>query len=105
MFPLTMVRNMRLAFRSSIRMPAIRYYLSVLPAISVMLSAQQLPDGSGRAEMEKMCRQCHELARSVSLRQDRDGWDQTMTKMAAFGMKSSDKDYALVRDYLAKNFP
>ena len=25
--------------------------------------------------------------------------------MAAFGMKSSDKDYALVREYLAKNFP
>jgi competence protein ComEA len=105
MFPLTMVRNMPLVFRSSIRMPVLRYWLSILPVLSVMTLAQQLPDGPGRAELEKICKQCHELARSVSLRQDRDGWDQTMTKMAAFGMKASDQEYALVRDYLAKNFP
>ena len=105
MLPLTMVRNMPLVFRSSIRMRAIRYSLSVLPALSMLTLAQKLPDGPGRAELERMCKQCHELARSVSLRQDRDGWDQTMTKMAAFGMKSSDQEYALIRDYLAKNFP
>ena len=28
-----------------------------------------------------------------------------MTKMAAFGMKSSDKDYDAVLDYLAAHFP
>ena len=74
-------------------------------AFAVATSAQQLPDGPGRVEMEKMCKQCHELSRSVSLRQDRDGWNQTMTKMAAFGMKSTEKDYALVLSYLTKNFP
>ncbi len=124
MFPLTMVRNMPLVFRSSINLRSLpsrdregvgallrksvgraRYYLLVLPVFSTLLLAQKLPDGPGRAELEKMCKQCHELARSVSLRQDRDGWDQTMTKMAAFGMKASDPDYALVRDYLAKYFP
>ena len=79
--------------------------LIFLAAISLIAPAQQLPDGPGRAEMEKMCKQCHELARSVSPRQDHDGWGQTMSKMAAFGMKASDKDYALVLDYLAKNYP
>jgi competence protein ComEA len=74
-------------------------------AFAVGTSAQQLPDGPGRVEMEKMCKQCHELSRSVSLRQDRDGWNQTMTKMAAFGMKSTEKDYALVLAYLTGNFP
>jgi competence protein ComEA len=67
--------------------------------------AQQLPDGPGKAEMEKMCTQCHELSRSISLRQDRDGWSQTMTKMAAFGMKSTDSDFALVLRYLTVHFP
>lgn len=76
-----------------------------LLSLSLTLAAQKLPDGPGRVELEKMCKQCHELARAVSLRQDRDGWDQTMTKMAAFGMKSNDQDYALVRDYLAKHYP
>jgi competence protein ComEA len=65
----------------------------------------QLPEGAGRVELEKMCRGCHELARSVSLRQDRAGWEKTMTKMSAFGMKATDRDYALVLDYLVKHYP
>ena len=65
----------------------------------------ELPDGPGRSEMEKMCKQCHELARSISLRQDRDGWSTTMAKMVAFGMKASEQDLALVLDYLARNYP
>ena len=69
------------------------------------VTAQQLPEGPGRPEMEKMCKGCHELARSVAPRQDRDGWIQTMTKMTAYGMKSTDKEYAMVLNYLAKNFP
>jgi competence protein ComEA len=68
-------------------------------------SAQQLPEGVGRVEMEKMCTQCHELSRSVSLRQDHDGWGQTMAKMAAFGMKSTDKDYSVVLSYLSLHYP
>jgi competence protein ComEA len=68
-------------------------------------SFAQLPDGPGRAETEKLCKQCHEVSRSVSLRQDRDGWNTTITKMTAFGMKGADSDFALVLDYLVKNFP
>jgi competence protein ComEA len=68
-------------------------------------AAQQLPEAPGKAEMEKMCTQCHELSRSISLRQDRDGWSQSMSKMAAFGMKSTDKDYALVLSYLTLHYP
>lgn len=79
-----------------------------LPAFAVLASAafaQQLPDGPGRAETEKLCKQCHEVARSISPRLDRDGWSQTMTKMTAFGMKSTADEYALVLDYLVKNYP
>lgn len=65
----------------------------------------QLPEGAGRQETEKLCKQCHELARSISLRQDRDGWNQSLNKMTAFGMKSTDKEIALVLDYLAKHYP
>src|ERR1700683_3469206 len=68
-------------------------------------AAQQLPDGPGKAELEKMCTQCHEISRSISLRQDRDGWSQTMGKMAAFGMKSTDKDFTLVLSYLTLHYP
>jgi competence protein ComEA len=76
-----------------------------LALLSLATPAQQLPDDAGRAELESICKQCHELARSISLRQDRDAWSNTIAKMSAFGMKASDHDVALVLDYLAKNFP
>ncbi|HTM50277.1 MAG TPA: helix-hairpin-helix domain-containing protein [Bryobacteraceae bacterium] len=72
--------------------------------ISACLQAQ-MPDGPGRAETEKVCKNCHELARSVSLRQDRDGWQTTINKMVALGTKASDQELALILDYLSKNYP
>lgn len=81
-----------------------RYF--ILTAVFALLaSAQQLPDGAGRVETERLCKQCHELARSISLRQDRDGWNHTLTRMSAFGMKSNDTEYGAVLEYLAKNYP
>lgn len=66
---------------------------------------QQLPDGAGRDETVKLCKQCHELDRSVSKRQDRDGWQTTMTRMMAFGMKAKPEEIQIVLDYLAKHYP
>jgi competence protein ComEA len=90
-----MRHTMRFHRRAAI--PAV--FFTLLPLLA------QLPEGAGRAELEQMCKGCHELARSISLRQDRAGWDKTLTKMSAFGMKASERDYTLVLDYLAKNYP
>ena len=65
----------------------------------------QLPDGPGKGETEKLCSQCHELSRSVSLHQDRAGWDATVAKMVNLGAKASDVEIQIVSNYLAKNFP
>ena len=65
----------------------------------------QLPEGPGREETERLCKGCHELERSVSRRQDRDGWQATITKMVAFGTKGSDQEFALILDYLTKHYP
>lgn len=80
-----------------------RSFLILVLAVSA--SAQTLPEGPGKAETEKLCKQCHEMARAISPRLDRGGWEKSMTKMAAFGMKATDEEYALVVDYLVKNFP
>ena len=71
---------------------------------SVNLYAQ-LPEGTGREETERLCKGCHELERSVSRRQDRDGWQATINKMVAFGTKGSDQEFALILDYLTKHYP
>jgi competence protein ComEA len=65
----------------------------------------QLPEGPGRAETAKLCSQCHELSRSISLHQDRAGWDATVAKMVNLGAKASDVEIQVVTNYLAKNFP
>lgn len=70
------------------------------PALAV-----ELPDGPGKPVLEKLCLQCHDVAKSVSLRQDRNGWGQTLTKMIAMGMKASDEEMQMVLDYLVEHFP
>src|SRR6516225_9738446 len=64
----------------------------------------QMPDGLGRQETEKICSDCHELARSVSLRQDRDGWKTTINKMISLGAQGSEQEFAAVVDYLSANY-
>jgi competence protein ComEA len=65
----------------------------------------QLPEGPGREETERLCKGCHELERSVSRRQDREGWQVTINKMVAFGTKGTDEEFALILDYLTKHYP
>ncbi|HUK16587.1 MAG TPA: helix-hairpin-helix domain-containing protein [Bryobacteraceae bacterium] len=65
----------------------------------------QLPDGPGKTETEKLCSQCHELARSISLHQDRAGWDATVAKMVNLGAKASETEIQAVTEYLTAHFP
>jgi len=80
---------------------AIRILALMIPAALLA----QLPDGPGKAETEKLCKNCHELARSVSKRQDRDGWQATITKMVAMGTKGTDQELEAIVAYLAKHYP
>ncbi len=64
-----------------------------------------LPDGPGQEQAERLCIGCHDISKSVSLRQDRNGWVATVKKMVGFGMKASDTDLLTLVDYLAKHFP
>ncbi len=79
--------------------------LAAVSAPAVLPARAQLPAGPGRAETEKLCQACHEMAKSVSLRQDRNGWGNTLKKMMVLGMKAPDEDLHLVLAYLSKNFP
>ena len=65
----------------------------------------QMPDGPGKQETQKICSQCHELERSFSLRQDRDGWKATMNKMVSLGAEASEEDLQMAFEYLVRNYP
>jgi competence protein ComEA len=74
-------------------------------ALFAAWAGAQLPEGPGKIETEKVCAQCHELERSISLRQDRAGWQATVDKMAGLGMKASEKDLQAAVEYLAAHYP
>lgn len=84
-------------------------FASVSAIFTVLLAlpgaAQNLPDGPGKAETEKLCSQCHEVARATSMHQDRAGWQNTIEKMISLGAKGPPEDFERVLDYLSKSFP
>lgn len=72
---------------------------------SLASQGRPLPDGPGKEETRKLCSDCHELERSISLNQDRAGWQKTVDKMVAFGMKGTETELRALVEYLAKTFP
>jgi competence protein ComEA len=84
---------------------AFLWNISLLLFASSARAQANLPEGPGRAELEQVCKGCHDVARSVSLRQDRDAWAITRKKMVALGTKAPEKDLELIFEYLVRNFP
>ena len=75
---------------------------------TIMAAGQQagaeLPAGPGRDVTASTCSKCHSLANITNDRQDRNGWNATITKMVGLGATGSDEDFAQILDYLTKNF-
>jgi competence protein ComEA len=65
----------------------------------------QLAEGPGREQTQKLCSDCHELERSISLRQDRDGWKATLNKMISLGAQGTEQEFSAVLDYLSRSYP
>jgi competence protein ComEA len=80
-------------------------YIGASLLLGASYAHAQLPDGPGKVETEKVCTQCHDLARSISLHQDRAGWQATMDKMAGMGAQGSDKEFKTIVDYLTQHYP
>jgi competence protein ComEA len=95
---------MRSVFRSNTK--TIRQLLSAawLFLLAAGLACAQLPDGAGKTETERICSDCHELARSISLRQDRAGWEATVGKMVSLGAKGTDAEFQAVIEYLTAHY-
>ena len=67
-------------------------------------SAQVLPEGPGKAELQKVCGTCHQAERSAAVRLTREGWEGVIGDMIARGARGTDAEFAAVLDYLSKHF-
>lgn len=84
----------------TIAVTAVAAVLAASPAVR----AQQLPDGPGKAELQKVCGACHQAERSASVRLTREGWEGVIGDMIQRGAKGTDEEFAAVLDYLSKHF-
>jgi len=78
--------------------------LAMLAVLALPAAAQQLPDGPGKAELQKVCGLCHQAERSAAVRLTREGWEGVIGDMIARGARGTDEEFAAILEYLAKNF-
>jgi virginiamycin B lyase len=71
---------------------------------TLALSAQDLPDGPGKAEVESNCSTCHNLNRVVNHRDSLEGWQNLVDQMVGYGGMFTDTDKGLIAQYLSSHF-
>jgi len=65
---------------------------------------KDLPEGAGKAEVAKLCTECHPPGNFRKVRHDKDEWTDTVGDMVEKGSKGTPAELAAVVDYLALNF-
>lgn len=63
----------------------------------------ELPPGAGRDTVVRVCGKCHSPNILVANPRDRQGWEDTITKMYGLGAVATDEDFTEILEYLAKN--
>jgi competence protein ComEA len=73
-------------------------------AFSQTKPSPTLPEGPGKAVVEKMCKGCHGLENVVRSRRTKDKWSDIVDEMIARGAKGTDSEADEVVDYLSTHF-
>lgn len=93
------------AWRCALLALALAFFVGTSSNQSSAKQGPPMPDGPGKAEASKLCKGCHELEKSFSMRQDRAGWQQTLDKMVSYGLKAKEEEINLILEYVVKNYP
>jgi competence protein ComEA len=72
--------------------------------LTVAAAAQTLPDGPGKAVVERMCTGCHGLENVVRARLTKERWGFIVDDMVSRGATGTDDEIDQVINYLAANF-
>ena len=67
-------------------------------------SAQELPDGKGKALVQRICSKCHGLESITSARATRERWENIVDDMVGRGAEGTDEEFDTIIEYLATNF-
>jgi competence protein ComEA len=67
-------------------------------------AAQTLPEGTGKATVQRMCTPCHGLENVVRARMTKERWGAVVDDMMSRGAQGTDDEVEQVIAYLASNF-
>jgi competence ComEA-like helix-hairpin-helix protein len=77
---------------------------SLCLAFAAVDDVKGLPEGAGKEATTRICLDCHGTANFRKDRRSRDDWADQVAEMVDRGAKGSEKDLALIVDYLTENF-
>jgi len=63
-----------------------------------------LPDGEGRALVQRTCSECHALERVLATRETANGWRGIVDDMASRGAAATEEEFGAIVAYLAEHF-
>jgi len=89
---------------SPLALPAVLIWIAWLGIVPSAAAQTTLPEGSGRAVLERMCTQCHGLNVVTGQRMTKKEWADQVDDMVSRGATGSSEDIRKLVDYLAANF-
>jgi len=79
--------------------------LFVLSAAAALAqNAAVLPDGPGKAVVERLCASCHAIENVIEARRTKLGWQRMVEDMVGRGAEGSEKEFKTVVDYLTAHY-
>jgi mono/diheme cytochrome c family protein len=73
--------------------------------IAAVAQTPSLPDGKGKAIVQRACAQCHAIGAVTGADHTPEDWGILVKAMVHDGAKLAPDELPVVIDYLAKNFP
>jgi competence protein ComEA len=67
-------------------------------------ASSEMPDGTGKDTVMKVCSECHTMDTIRKRRLNRDEWSAKIQDMVQRGAQGSDEEFSAVLDYLTHNF-
>ena len=92
-------------FSPSKKLCAVLFSLLFLGSNSALAQKSQLPEGPGKATMQKICSGCHAPEIVLGRRDTKEGWAQVVSNMVDRGANGTDDEFNTIIEYLATNFP
>src|SRR5882724_236111 len=91
------------------RRAAVCWSMRCLSAVAIALlcaplPAQTLPEGPGKAVVERMCKNCHGLENVVRAKRTKEKWSEVVDDMVSRGAKGTEDEFDQVIEYLSAHF-